>query len=256
VTTHSPLFVDGDGFENTRLVRRINTQNGTKVSGLTYPNLCNRIRVAMGEDPQRRIEGLIAKIHQVLQPGIAEMFFTRVPILVEGLEDISYITTELHLLGLWAEFRRLGCHLIPVNGKNNLIQPLAIGIELGMPIFAMFDADGDITRPDHRIKHEKENLAMIRLLGAGCATFPVGNIWGQNFIIWQTNISEVVKADFGTNYDRLTEAARQNYSFEGGLEKNDLFIADWLTTAHAEHLQSPSLERVCRSIINYANTLP
>ena len=256
VTTHSPLFVGGDGFENTRLVRRINTQNGTKVRGLTYQNLCIRIRGAMGEDPQRRSDGLIAKIRQVLQPGISEMFFTRVPILVEGLEDISYITTELHLSGLWADFRRLGCHLIPTNGKSSLIQPLAIGIELDMPIFIIYDADSDTVRLDQRRRHERENLALIRLLGAGCNPFPAENIWGQNYVIWQTNLSDVVKTDFGANYDRLTEAARLNYSQEGGLEKNDLFIADWLSAAREENLQSPSLDRVCRSIINYANTLP
>lgn len=62
------------------------------------------------------------------------MFFAGAPVLVEGLEDVSYITTELHLSGQWSEFRRLGCHLIPVNGKDKLIQPLAIALELGFPV--------------------------------------------------------------------------------------------------------------------------
>jgi putative ATP-dependent endonuclease of the OLD family len=113
VTTHAPLFVSGDGFENTRLVRRPDPNAGTSIRSLTFPNLCVRIRAALGEDPQRRIEGLIAKIHQALQPGIVEMFFARVPILVEGLEDVSCITTELHLADQWQEFRRLGCFACP-----------------------------------------------------------------------------------------------------------------------------------------------
>lgn len=111
-TTHSPLFVGGDGFENIRLVQRPNPNAGSRVKSLTFENLCARIRVVLGEDPQRPTQGLVAKIHQALQPGIAEMFFARVPVLVEGLEDVSYITTELHLADQWSEFRRLV-------GRNN-----------------------------------------------------------------------------------------------------------------------------------------
>jgi predicted ATP-dependent endonuclease of OLD family len=39
VTTHSPLFVSGDGFENTRLVRRPNNNAGSQVKALTFQNL-------------------------------------------------------------------------------------------------------------------------------------------------------------------------------------------------------------------------
>jgi len=256
VTTHSPLFVSGDGFENARLVRRPNPNAGTSVRALTFPNLCLRIRNAMGEDPQRRIEGLIAKIHQALQPGVAEMFFARVPILVEGLEDVSYITTELHLSGLWSDFRRLGCHLIPANNKHNLIQPLAIAVELGVPAFVVFDADDDTQRADHRTKHEKDNRALMTLLGVNGSPFPAANVLGQNHAIWKTNLTDTVKADFQVaDYDRLTNAARLFYAQEGGLEKNDLFIADWLSAARTSNLASATLGQLCQAIINFARTV-
>jgi len=256
VTTHAPLFVSGDGFENTRLVRRPNPNAGTSVRSLTFANLCVRIRNAMGEDPQRRIEGLVAKIHQALQPGIAEMFFARVPILVEGLEDVSYITTELHLANQWQEFRRLGCHLIPVNNKHNLVQPLAIAVELGVPVFVVFDADGDTQRPDHRTKHEKDNRALMSLLGVDGNPFPNSHLWGQNHAIWKTNLTDTVKADFQTaDYERLTNATRQDYAQEGGLEKNDLFIADWLSAARDENLTSATLGQLSQAIIAFGGTV-
>ncbi len=255
VTTHAPLFVSGDGFENTRLVRRPNPNSGTSIRALTFPNLCLRIRAALGEDQQRRIEGLVAKIHQALQPCIAEMFFAHVPVLVEGLEDVSYITTELHLSNQWSDFRRLGCHLIPVNGKDKLIQPLAIAVELGVPVFVVFDADGDTVREDHRVKHERDNRALISLLGVAHNVFPAANICSGNHAIWKTNLTEVVKSDFGANYERLANAARVNYAQEGGLEKNDLFIADWLTTARGEGLSSPVLAQLCQAILAFARSV-
>ena len=252
VTTHSPLFVSGDGFENTRLVRRPNYNAGSEVKSLTFTNLCTRIRDALGEDPQRRTEGLVAKIHQALQPGIAEMFFAHVPILVEGLEDVSYITTELHLAGQWPEFRRLGCHLIPVNGKDKLIQPLAIAVEFGLPVFVVFDADGDTVRKDHRIKHERDNRALIVLLGADNDPFPTVDISGQNHAIWKTNLGDAVKADFGAHHERLTNAARVSYAHEGGLEKHDLFIAEWVSAGRQEDLSSPTLQQLCNAILSFA----
>lgn len=252
VTTHSPLFVSGEGFENTRLVRKLKAMDGSKVRGVCFQNLCNRIRIATGEEPNQRITGLIAKIHQSLQPNIAEMFFARVPILVEGLEDVSYITTDLHLSGQWAEFRKLGCHLIPVGGKDKLIQPLAIALELDLPVYVIFDADGNTARPDHRIRHERDNRAILNLLNFSHDPFPATNISGINHTIWSNNITDVVKNDFGADYQRLVGVVRMHYSEEGGLEKNDLFIADWLTAAYNEGLRSPSLSTLCISILDFA----
>lgn len=255
VTTHSPLFVSGEGFENARLVRRANANAGSTVKALTFHNLCARIRGALGQDQQRRIEGLVAKIHQSLQPGIAEMFFARVPVLVEGLEDVSYITTELRLSGQWSEFRRLGCHLIPTNRKDKLIQPLALAVELGLPVFVLFDADSDTQKPEHRTQHERDNRALISLLGAVHQPFPANNVFELNHVIWTTNLTSTVKADFGADYERLTNAARANYAQEGGLEKNDLFIAEWVSEARRENLSSPALGMLCNSILTCARGL-
>jgi hypothetical protein len=252
VTTHSPLFVSGDGFENTRLVQRPNSNAGTRVKSLTFADLCARIREVLGEDPQRPTEGLVAKIHQAVQPGISEMFFARVPVLVESLEDVSYITTELHLSDQWSEFRRLGCHLIPVNGKSKLVQPLAIATELGLPVFLVFDADGDTERQDHRAKNERDNRALISLLGQTYAPFPDECIIGTNHVIWRTNLGAAVKADFGEHYEALVNAARARYGNEGGLEKHDLFIAEWISAGRQNGHASAMLQQLCTAILNFA----
>ena len=253
VTTHSPLFVSGNGFENVRLVRPVGSPVSSAVKSLTFESLCDRIRGARGEDRQRPIEGLVAKIHQALQPGIAEMFFARVPVLVEGLEDVSYITTVLHQCEAWTKFRRLGCHIIPVNGKDKLIQPLAMAAELELPVFIVFDSDGDATNDEHRRKHERDNCALMKLLGLPEDPFPAANILGQNHAIWATNLTRTVKADFGdADYSRIVEATRLNYAQEKGLEKNDLFIAEWVSAAYKERLGSRTLENLCEAILGFA----
>ena len=252
VTSHSPFFVNGDGFENTRLVRRANRTAGTTVRSFKFENLCAKIRTAQGDQQGHAITGMIAKIHQALQPGIAEMFYSRVPILVEGLEDVAYITTALHLTNQWTEFRRLGCHLIPVNGKDKLIQPLAIATELDLPVFVIFDADGNTAKPEHKIKHENDNRALFYLLGVSTSPFPADNIWGVNHAVWNTNLTDVVRQDFGAVHAQVTESTRLKYAQEGGLEKNSMFIADWLDAAHRQGSTSQTLTQLCTSLLSFA----
>lgn len=252
VTTHSPLFVSGEGFENVRLVRKASPNAGSTVGHVTFERLCARIRSAKGEDLRRPTEGLVAKIHQALQPGISEMFFARVPVLVEGLEDVAYITTQLHLLGQWSEFRRLGCHLVAAGGKDKLVQPLAIAKELGMPVYVVFDADGDTKKPEKRAMHEKDNNAILSLAGVGGEPFPASDSSGACHMLWATKIADTVKKDFGAAFDTFAEPTRLHYAQEGDLEKNGLFIADLLSAAHAEGKVSPSLTKLCESMIAYA----
>ena len=55
------------------------------------------------------------------------------------------------------DYRRLGCHIVPTNGKSQLIQPLVIAKHFGIPTYVVFDADAD--KPDRsgsRVKHEKD----------------------------------------------------------------------------------------------------
>ena len=184
--------------------------------------MCDRIRTVSSQDRELRLEGLVAKVHQALQPNIAEMFFVRVPVLVEGQEDVAYITSELHLSDLWSDYRRLGCHLIPVNGKSNLIKPLAIARELELPVFTIFDADDD-TKEDHRTRHKRDNQALISLLDADYDPFPSENIiekitrYGNEYWIRR-------KGRIGNHYNQLVESARVHYAHEGGLEKNEFLL--------------------------------
>jgi len=222
---------------------------------LTFANLCARVRAALGEELGRPTHGLVAKIHQALQPGISEMFFARIPVLVEGLEDVSYITTELHLADQWSEFRRLGCHLIPANGKDKLIQPLAVAVELGLPSFVVFDADGDTSKPEHRTRHERDNRALINLLGQAHPPFPNSAIIAANHAIWPTNLGDAVKMDFGEHHERLVNSARVRYGHEAGLDKQDLFIADWVATGRQAGYASATLQQLCAAILEFARTV-
>lgn len=205
-----------------------------------------------GEDPRRPESGLVVKLHQALQPQLAEMLFAKVVVLVEGLEDLAYLTTALQCSGRWPEFRRRGCHIVPANSKDRLISPVAIAKELDLPVFVMFDADGDEVREDRRIMHEKDNTALFALLKAEQPAFPQADVLAEDYAVWSTNVTAAVKADLGGRYDRLVQGARAHYPQEAGLGKQELFIADWLSSAYSEGKGPEVLDSTCGAILKFA----
>jgi len=254
VVTHSPYFVSGEAFECVRMVRKID--GATIIAATTHKEVSRCIADAKGEQPLKPTAQL-AKIHQALQPELSEMFFASKVILVEGLEDMAYLTTYLHLLGLWDEYRRLGCHIIPTQGKSQMLQPIAIANCLNIPTFVVFDADGDKEdRGGSKEKHRKDNLAILGLCGVSrLEPFPPETFWGDNVVMWDSDIGQVVEREIGEdNWKRFEEQANVEYGHAGNLEKNVLHIAARLELAWREGKKSSSLEEVCRRVVSFGGT--
>jgi hypothetical protein len=183
------------------------------------------------------------------------MFFTPRLILVEGLEDVAYITAYLHLMDMWDEFRRAGCHIVPTNGKSELVQPLAIATYLRIPTFVVFDADAD--KPDRsgsRVKSNKDNIALLGLLGVSeQQTVLTDTLWGKGFVAWYSDIGAVVRGDLGDQmWTTAQGSADRRYSQAGGLKKNTLHIGAAMAYAWREGSRSANLEKLCERLLDPA----
>lgn len=252
VATHSPYYVSGEGFESIRLVRK--ATGISTITRTTHNEVSKRIAEAKGESPIKP-NGQLAKIHQALQPGLSEMFFASKLIFVEGLEDTAYITTYLHLMGLWDEYRRRGCHMVPTHGKSAMIQPLAVAKSLQIPTFAVFDADGD--KPDKngsKEKHRKDNEAILRLCDVSNPEgFPSNTFWNGCVAMWPSDIEKVVEQDIGSSeWNGFRAEADKKYGHTGNLQKNTLHIASSLQLAWDAGTKSASLEKLCENIMRFA----
>jgi predicted ATPase len=257
VTTHSPTFVSGEGFENVRMVRKNQTTKASSVTNMTFADLANEVSKATGVQP-RKPEGTLAKIHQALQPSLNEMFFTNRLVLVEGLEDVAYISAYLHILGRWDEFRRLGCHIVATNKKSEMLQPFIIAKCMGIPTFAVFDSDGDL--PDKngsRTMHEKENRALLTVANLQSENpFPTNTLWARGVTMWASNIGAAVEQDIGpSEWSTFSAKADLQYGQAGGLHKNALHIAAALSFAWDAGKRSESLVRLCDEILKPENSI-
>lgn len=256
VSTHSPHFVSGLAFESVRLVRHDHGARCSKVSHVTFAAVAAKM-AEVRDEIVTPIPAQRARLQQALQPHLNEMFFARTLILVEGIEDVAYLTSWMVLQGMWDDFRRHGCHFVPANGKGYLIEPLFIASALGIPTFVMFDADGDKTNVHERGKHEKDNRALLRLLGLTTEDpFPTTPFWGANFVVWPHNFGATLKTEISANvWDRtFGRASRELGNPEGSYAKNPVHIGEHLELLVSEGVTPASLDQACRRIIAFAAT--
>lgn len=62
VSTHNPLFVSGEGFEDVRMVRKTPDRSCSSVSHMSFAMIARAVGVATGEQSSKP-EGVLAKVH-------------------------------------------------------------------------------------------------------------------------------------------------------------------------------------------------
>lgn len=254
LTTHSPYFISGRGFENVRMTRKSLSQGKTNISQYTHSELSKKLAEALGESPKNPTSTMAA-VEQIMQPSKNELFFSRVPILVEGTEDVALIATYLRLTQKWDEFRRYGSHFVICEGKNQMSRPLAIALGLCIPFVALFDGDSDkCTNSERKKQNERDNNCLIKLCGLDLNPIPTENFLGDNLIIWKTNFLNEVINDFGNGFWQEAESqARINHSLGEGIKrKHPILVTATIENLWNNEKRSSILQKTCDIILNYS----
>ena len=249
--SHSPLFVTGKGFESVRMFRKVNSE--VIISSISFDKLSEEVKKATGESLNKQ-KFTEAKLHQTLQSNISEMFFTPRLVLVEGKEDIAYLYSYLLLHELYNDFHKIGAHIVDVGGKCQLLNYSLIAMELGIPIYIVFD--GDVSRNDGTSSRKQTAEANKNILNLfSCGDFdpmpdkPISNI---GFTMWHTDIGSVVKEEIGSHIWNYVETeAVKEYGKSQKLKKNIHYIGYCLELAFESGTCSLSLKQVCQDIVNH-----
>lgn len=251
--THNPLFIPGDGFESVRIAKENGTPSFTSVSHITYEELAEKLK-SIGEDPVKE-QGLIAKLYPTISPVTSEMFFCKILIIVEGYEDVAYIKSYLHLSGRLKEYRKYGCHIVPVMGKSEIIKPLAVAQLLNIPTYVIWDADTNKSNGSEIVKHKKDNRALLNLLGwETLSEWPDVTCVKDNMTMWQSNLGDEIKKDFDPAiYEETKNKACQFYGNAGGLNKNPLAIIKQMELSWDKGSRSEQLLGLISDILAFAH---
>ena len=253
IATHSPYFVSSSGFAGVRFIRRSIASQGSSARSASPEAIGGRLAQARQRAPRSGAE-VMATAQRVLQVRQNELFFASLPVLVEGAEDEAYVLGHLAARGRLDEFRALGCHIVPVEGKNNVCQPLATAIELEVPIFVVFDGDADC-RDDDRKKNIEDNACLLRLCDSGQDGDQSSTLWGPNFAMWHTEIAKEVEKSFSEGVWRAAESSvRENQDLRHGVNcKNPILIAATIEALAQEGKYSELLDRLCDAILSFAS---
>ena len=171
-TTHSPLFVGLDRFEQVRLLRKADDAAGkprvTKAVKAELDAVAEELWVANSRQGSKYTgDTLRPRLQAVMTPWVNEGFFADVAVLVEGEGDRAAIlgvaTSMKH------DFDSDGISVIPCVGKNNLDRPLVIFRCLGIPVYVIWDGDHD-----QKDAKGEDNRRLLRLLGQSEEDWPCG----------------------------------------------------------------------------------
>lgn len=252
ITTHSPYFISGKGVENIRLFRWNDTKDCSAVSHLTLEKLSICIASALGVRAAEP-SSCMATIQQIMQPSLNELYFSGLAILVEGVEDVAFISTQIELMGKIMEFKRRGGHFIICGGKNSMSRPLAIAKELSIPYFVIFDGDSDKNGNENAKKsNERDNKCILNLCAVtGVNPLSSDNYFGDNVVMWGTTIGDAVRDDIGTdtwNDAQQTMVEVYGYGDINNKKKNEMVIVAVLQHLWEKGTKSSLLGTLCNRL--------
>lgn len=255
VCTHNPLFIRGENFEEIRFVTKTRDAGEAEVRHLTFEQVADTIHDAGGKRPLK-LEGTALKVSQALKPNVNEMFFTSVLVLVEGVEDAAYISTQLILQDSWTEFRRLGGHIVICDGKGKMDVPLAIAIGLKIPTFVIFDADISKAKGQHQGQHETDNKLLMALCGFPAKpSLPDETIWEDSMVVWSDCIGTSLCDEFGKqNWEIMCNESKEKQGVldVANIFKCDAYIQRFLSDLWDQKKSSTTLETLCKKIVAFA----
>lgn len=247
-TTHSPLFVGLDRFEQVRLLRKIDDAAGkprvTKAIKAELNAVAEELWVAGNRQGSKYTgDTLRPRLQAVMTPWVNEGFFADVAVLVEGEGDRAAIlgvaTSMKH------DFDSDGISVIPCTGKNNLDRPLVIFRRLGIPVYVIWDGDDG-----KRDAKAEDNRRLLRLVGQSEEDWPCGvkDRHACFKIELETTLAEEIGKDL---FDQLLSQAQSqlDISKKEAALKNPAVLQRIVVGAFAEGKTSATLKGIVERIV-------
>lgn len=180
-STHSPLFVDIQRFDQVRRFHKVLTQDDipkeTKIKFATLDEIARIIEQA-DQQPEGTYtaETLQPRLQALMTPWMGEGFFAELVVLVEGEEDRAVIIGTARMFqtvkGQYIDMETMGISIIPCMGKNNLDRPTSIFRSLGIPTYTIWDSDCQKGTASKQSKSKESNHRLLRLCGASVEDWP------------------------------------------------------------------------------------
>ncbi len=244
-TTHSPLFVGLDRFDDVRILRKSQSAaegpRATVVQATTLDTVAKQLQEATTSQADFSAESLRARLQSIMTPMVNEGFFADVAVLVEGDTDRAAIMGAARAMDI--DLDAQGIAVIPCNGKTNLDRPLVIFRRLGIPTYVVWDGDQGEAN-----SNSEPNRLLLRLLEMDEADWPhhVNDVSA----CFEATIEETIKKEIGpTTYERYETEARGFYDLPSSqLRKNALALQRIVESSFNSGAGSSTLRAIVENI--------
>ena len=262
--THSPLFVGLDRFNQIRLLRKVEANEGkpktTKVVGIKLDKVAEELWKANGSSGEKYTgETLIHRLKTIMTPWVNEGFFANAVVLVEGEDDYAAILGMAKAMN--KNLESMGISIIPVNGKRSLDKPAIIFKEFGIPVYLLWDSDfgkgetaGDCPtckKPLDKKADPCDNHILLRIVGKKIEDWP--EYKEPNFCCFKYDLETTLKAEIGNDlFEKLLRESQTEFSISKRKHatKNPNIISAIIEKANKEGKKSATLENIIKNIIN------
>lgn len=235
--THSPHLVSIGRLNQVRLLRKIPNPSKPNITKIYRTNI-EDVAAAMGKTNAKSIEKINNKLKKFMSPLINEGFFASAVVLVEGVSDRAAILTVSQKLGI--DLDQLNIPVIPCNGKDELEKPATIFSMLKIPIYIMWDGDGNKTDESRKI-----NRKLLTIVGEPKdATPPIIN---KTCAYFEENREKATQKDIGEVQLEKYQNLCQN-EIHTTNEKDEEFVACVIENIYMNGGSLPTLECIVKHI--------
>lgn len=246
-TTHAPLFVGLDRFDQVRLLRKRSVAGGgpaaTAVTAVTLEQVATRLACLHGARPGTyTAERLRPRMQALMTPWMNEGFFADVAALVEGEGD------RLALLAVAAakgrDLESLGVCVVPCGGKTSMDRPALVFRNLGIRTYLIWDNDkgGSNPRPD-------TNRLLLRLVGATEEDWPVGV--ESEYACLEGNLENTLREEISEDvFDELLGDCCERFDMKRGeAKKNAVVLRTIVEEADKRGRSSTTLTKIVERLV-------
>ena len=248
-TTHSPLFVGLDRFDQIRVLRKASQSDGrpktTQLKKADMESVAKELWHASGrQDKMFTVDTLKPRLQSIMTPLMGEGFFADVVVLVEGEGDRAAILG--YAMSTNYDFDSLGIAVIPCSGKSSIDRPLIIFRQLGISVYVAWDGDygGNDARPE-------DNRYLLRLLGKPELDWPA--FVGDTSACFKVELEKTLEDEIGSEpFAQWLKEAQQDFGIakkEHAL-KNPAILEYVVGKAVSSSKTSMSLESIVENIID------
>lgn len=199
--THSPYFLEARHFDQVRrLTRSTDETPVVTVHFATVADVKAKLNgVSSGEKVDRQLDAIVAN-------ELAVALFAHRALLVEGTTESSvlYGIGDKTSLG---SLEAAGVSIVPVGGKTSIPLAHAILTSIGIPVYALFDADGGFEaramangKPSNKIDEERKghvaaNRLVLKYFGRTEEDFPSATV-AEETAIFEDHLEAFLAANW------------------------------------------------------------